>query len=691
MTVRKISILLFGLLLASSPVLAAGPTPDIKIENVRVGFGDGTARSGYKVGFWTPVWIDVTAGPARFEGVMEFTAPDDNNVATTIRQPISVAANEMATIRMFTRPGSRYSEMSARVFKNKETRSKDAWSGGSVESFGPETAIILTSGLTPGLMDVRDLSKYAGVNGGVGSRVLVAPIRPKDGFPSRWYGFDAADAVVLDTNDQGTMTRLQERSTALIEWVRQGGHLVVAVGQNWQAVKDSPLGPLLPGIPTGRIDLNDPGLFDQYAGTSAKPLVPAASPVKLRVTKFEDWEKRGGVPQALASTTPLVLRGPYGFGRVTMVGLDVDQKPFESWEDKKLLWDKLLDLRGRSGDALNTNGGGNAFYANRGNEVSGLLHSSLERFPGVRLVPFGWVAFFVFLYILLIGPGDYFFLRKVVKRMEMTWITFPLIVIVVSGAAYAAAYYFKGTELRINKVDTLDIDQTTGLVRGWSWLTLFSPQNRYYDVGFAPIPPETTAPANPLVSFQARPNANVEVISSWFGPPELNSAGGGGMAFGGGYEYEPLNEPTELRGVRVNIWSTKSFSGRWSGSVASPLLESDLKPEGPDRLRGTITNLGQRPMKSAALFFGRYVYQLPEMGPGATVTLGEAQSLPSYMDGLNRGPTTTGQIYYSNGRPQVQAPPTDDTGVAAERPDLVRALMFHGGFGVRAGELSSLA
>ena len=70
-----------------------------------------------------------------------------------------------------------------------------------------------------------------------------------------------------------------------------------------------------------------------------------------------------------------------------------------------------------------------------------------------------------FLYILLIGPGDYLFLRKVIKRMEMTWITFPVIVLTVSGLAYAAAYYFKGTDLRINKVDVVDIDQSTGQMR----------------------------------------------------------------------------------------------------------------------------------------------------------------------------------------------------------------------------------
>jgi hypothetical protein len=123
----------------------------------------------------------------------------------------------------------------------------------------------------------------------------------------------------------------------------------------------------------------------------------------------------------------------------------------------------------------------------------------------VKLVPFGWVAFFVFLYILLIGPGDYLFLKKVLGRMELTWITFPTIVLTVSLLAYVAAYTFKGTELRINQVDVVDLDLQPiaghGLpMRGSTWATLFSPQNRDYDVGLVPL-----APAAPRRTTPARP------------------------------------------------------------------------------------------------------------------------------------------------------------------------------------------
>ena len=58
-------------------------------------------------------------------------------------------------------------------------------------------------------------------------------------------------------------------------------------------------------------------------------------------------------------------------------------------------------------------------------DLSGQLRSSLDKFTGVKVIPFALVAMMIVGYILLIGPGDYFLLKKVFRRMEWTWFTFP--------------------------------------------------------------------------------------------------------------------------------------------------------------------------------------------------------------------------------------------------------------------------
>jgi hypothetical protein len=113
-----------------------------------------------------------------------------------------------------------------------------------------------------------------------------------------------------------------------------------------------------------------------------------------------------------------------------------------------------------------SSGAARSFYNSGVTDLASQLRVALEQFPRVKLIPFGWVAFLIFLYILAIGPGDYLFLKRVVKRMELTWLTFPAIVIGVSLLAYYAAYRLKGDDLLINKIDVVDVDQVSGLTRG---------------------------------------------------------------------------------------------------------------------------------------------------------------------------------------------------------------------------------
>ena len=182
--------------------------------------------------------------------------------------------------------------------------------------------------------------------------------------------------------------------------------------------------------------------------------------------------------------------------------------------------------------------GAGRLYQTNVSDLSTQLRRALEQFRGVTLIPFGWVAFFIFLYILLIGPGDYLLLKKVLKRMELTWITFPTIVVTVSVLAYYAAYAVKGNELRVNQVEIVDVDQPAGLVRGNTFLTLFSPQNRDYDISVVPLPLDARR-LRQTGADSARAGAappGTEVILSWFGVPEP------GFRRHGGQQPVPLRQ-----------------------------------------------------------------------------------------------------------------------------------------------------
>jgi hypothetical protein len=624
---------------------AAGPA--LGVENVRVGFSNKAKNNLFKVGAWTPVWVQLRGGSERFAGTMELVVPDDEGTPTAFRQPVEVGPGDMPHFVTYARTGVRDPDVTVRLFDARGRLAVEAKGDRmsppvTLDPILPDEALVVTLGRPQGVDQIVALPGYAGDGKNAGSEpMVVAGFDPAAGpMPGRWYGYDAADAVVVETNDRALVEALGTRGQALADWVARGGHLVVAVGGNWQAVRDSALGPLLPAVPNGREQLPSLDAVETFAGSTVNKIMPPGGP-KATVTKLEDVEKRGGKVLAATGTVPLIVRGPHGFGRVTLLAFDVDQKPFSDWKDRATFWVKAADLRpptaGGASNAVRFGGGGRAIVQEGVSDLASQLRQALEQFPGVKLVPFGWVAFFIFLYILLIGPGDYLFLKKVVKRMELTWVTFPLIVVAVSLAAYLAAYAVKGKELRVNKVDVLDVDQASAaaggpvLARGSSFLNLFSPQNYDYDVAVVPHPIDRPPPVEPETGrggsgsgSQPAPRApaGTEVLLSWMGVPEPGFGGMGGgnrVGFvGGGYAYDPPGASERLEGVRVAIWSTKCLTARWFGPSPA-VADSDLIPVGSDRLNGTITNRLDVPMNDAIVAFGRQVYELGTLAPGATV------------------------------------------------------------------------
>jgi hypothetical protein len=681
---RTIPLLIALAALAPAAARAAMP---VEIENLRIGFGPDNL---FKIGAWTPVWIQLKGGSERFSGFMDVVASDDDGVPTSFRQPVDLPARETRRFSGYIRPGGRDPDVTIRFYDERgrwlAEREQDRTMPTPPRSVMPAESVVVIAGQPQGIDQVPAAAGFrqAGsttANAGDAEIVLTRLEVDGDRIPGRWYGYDGALAVVLDTSDRATLDVLSGlRGQALVEWVRRGGHLVVGVGANWQAVRDGVLGPALPAVPAGQERVQSLEALDMFAGANKSITPPGAKP--QMITKLEQLDERGGKALSSVSNLPVVVRGPYGFGRITLIGVDLDQEIFSKWADRGLFWVHALDLKKSRPDksvGMAAPGGG-SFYSSGVTDLASQLRVALEQFPRVKLIPFGWVAFLIFLYILAIGPGDYLFLKRVVKRMELTWITFPAIVATVSLLAYVAAYRLKGDDLLVNKIDVVDVDQVSGLTRGRSWATLFSPQNRDYGIGFTPAPLDGEA-ASPFVVVPAgqeppRPEPGTEVVTSWFSIPEVQFGGMGGanrrFSFGGGgYSYEPVNTAERLKDVRIPIWSTKTLTARWFGQSA-PLIESDLRPFGADRLAGSVVNRLGYPLKDALLAFGGQVYTLGDVAPGQAINvqLADNRSLNGLLK-ANRGE----YLYEQGGR-------RDQT---IDRGRLALAVMFHDSEDSRGG------
>jgi len=175
------------------------------------------------------------------------------------------------------------------------------------------------------------------------------------------------------------------------------------------------------------------------------------------------------------------------------------------------------------------------------------------------------------------GPIEDLILNRLLKRLEFTWLTFPVIIVATSVIAYLAALDLKGSELRINKIDLVEIDMRGKRVYGETWFTVFTPRIRNFTVGVEPA----LAPA-----FAA------DTLVSWHGKAKSSRQ----SLFRRTYFYHTSTTPDAyadgMEQVPIQVWSTKSFSANWAAAMNEPLIESTLRLAEADssQITGSITS-----------------------------------------------------------------------------------------------------
>jgi hypothetical protein len=195
----------------------------------------------------------------------------------------------------------------------------------------------------------------------------------------------------------------------------------------------------------------------------------------------------------------------------------------------------------------------------------------------------------------------------------LTWITFPLTVIVVSVVAYLVAYSAKGDDIRINKIDLVEMDYgEPRQAYGTTWLTLFSPRVASYTIGLEPaegwVAPQPTGSPGPVLQL-------LEVGERTF-------RAGSQDLFRRPYEY--ADEESGLRRVPVPVWSMRSFTGSWRAPLQAKEpaigINDDVGPLRQARdgrgLVGRITNNLPVRLQDVTLLYRERRYSLETLEPG---------------------------------------------------------------------------
>jgi hypothetical protein len=359
--------------------------------------------------------------------------------------------------------------------------------------------------------------------------------------------------------------------------------------------------------------------LESYSGSVQRLEFVDKSQATIPFTVLSDVQGVVELFDAVAGgSRPLIVRTPFGFGQIVFVAFDLELPSVMAWEGRSRILTRLLQTTisqndNRRGERSKTHATGFGYQ-----DLVGQLRSGLDQFPGVRLVALWWVAGLVSLYIVLIGPVDYYLVRDVLRRMAVTWITFPLVTLGFVGLVLWLGPRWKGDQILVNQIDLVDVDTATSSLRGTTWAHVYSPRAATYEMRCIPRAELTgsAALAGNVLAWQGLPGTGLGGLdTAAAAPPAIN-------------EYHLEIDQTiaadsqstsdqqmhaTLHGVPIHVAATKSLLGRWWGDTE---LQGETKlTVDPDGLpRGDVINPLPVQLSDCVVYFDNWAFRLDATG-----------------------------------------------------------------------------
>src|SRR5256712_4921067 len=421
---------------------------------VQVGF-----HNTVKLGQWVPVTVDLSnSGPA-IDGTLEVQANNSTGNggpplgAATYQTPISLASGATKHVRTYVTqdvPGT----VAVRVVQD-----------GHVLASQETSVSNPYSGLMAGVISDQPsaLDSLAIVRAGLSPLVVhLTPAELSDSAPV----LRAFDLLVIDDFATDTLTGAQR--SALTDYVMQGGALLLGTGGSWHKT--------VAGLPAAVLPMQ---LMGSMVLASASALGPGRVEVATGVVTADStvWLAEG--------STPLLVESSVGGGVVEMATFDWTQDSITAWSGTASLLRQALvratygNSSGNSpGGPVMTKFGSSTSIANKG----GALTNVLGNLPSLGLPAWWLIGTLVLVYVLLVGPVNYFVLRAL-NRRALAWITVPAIALVGSAGAYGASVATKGTAVLANEISILHVQPGWDRAYQEQYTGIVTPTRGDYEVG----------------------------------------------------------------------------------------------------------------------------------------------------------------------------------------------------------------
>lgn len=442
-----------------------------------------------------------------------------------------------------------------------------------------------------------------------GTECEILSLQSVDELPIDKLAYEGVRAIYLSMADAELIKSIsQAHWSAVQEWVAGGGKIIISLGPGSTELLDGNkvLSELVPGKVTGTFEINNSIQFERFARSKPPQLLKRGDDPILASTLNEPE----GIVELAIGKKPLVVRMVHGFGQVVCSTVDFDKQPLTQWNGHKKFLMRLTN--GQLNLNRTTTGASDSrnivTYGYR--DILGQLVFPLEKFSRVSFINFTIVAVLIALFLLCIGPGDYFLLKHTVKKMEWTWLTFSLFAAAFCFLAIYISRTTKPTQMQINQLEIIDIDQASNRVRGNIWTNIYSPANSKNSL---------TAPDQNSLGVNTG-NATL----SWMGIPGSGLAGMNSKTAARvqlqhyDCQFEGDSTGSRIENLPIKVSSTKPLFTQYSDSkdfgITSRLSQRR------NRLQGTFKNPFDLQLENCRIVYDNWTYVMSKpLGPGDTV------------------------------------------------------------------------
>jgi len=452
-------------------------------------------------------------------------------------------------------------------------------------------------------------------------------------LPDSARSLDSCHTIVLSADYQ----KINARQNAAIQtWVRNGGHLLLNLGGDADAFRTSKLSSWVPIEIDGTMNVRQFTRLESFSGQNM--------PVRFRgQTTAARIRQVQGVAVVTDRAIPMIVALPYGFGRITCVAYDFNRAPLSRWRPLVNVCERLIFPQNQGRDQRDRGSVTRNKLAQSGiNDLATQLHAIMDNFPGLRRYTSWSIMGWMLLYLLFLGPIDYLLVHRLLKRPQLTWLTFPILVLVATGLAMGTAQANNGHEAIENQIDLVDVEANS--IRINSWFTIYSNETCLTDIRLVTPDFSTGTISSPGVTA-----ATAEI--RWAGIPE---AGYGGMYRSTGmeltrpaYNFDPSMQ--QIENLPLAIWSTKSLQSEYNRLVTG-MVASQLESPGASQIRGSFEHRLPVPITDWFIAYGSRVFQPKtriqgdgqyiELQPGQACTLSittfQQRDLKSFLTGTRQ-------------------------------------------------------